>query len=303
MPRLRRDSETQTAEPQDPFSSALTSADLMTPAETLWIRSQLPLLHKILDQLDAGDLTPQQQVGALRNLRRPLLEMVKVLSHPDTWESDPKVLSLTPSPTSAQRLLERMCRNLDHLLLALDQRRYRASLTDQADRHWTIQQLFVFLGNQIELSVLGTQPCPPRTWQRLHDLFAYLIEREGLRPETGSADLGWSFDPETAYKRALLLGLLPGRRAVQRPYKKLKNQVTRWAIETRLAAPEGHLGEYGLIVVETSRDGPPRLRTQPVNDPWRGWVLEPPREFLDFLGIHRPALALTDPWVLSGARR
>jgi hypothetical protein len=200
-----------------------------------------------------------------------------------------------------------MCRNLDHLLLTLDRRRYQASPADQVDRRWTVRQLFIFLGHQIELGVLRARPWPARTWQRLHDLFEYLIERQGLQVGRGGSMLGRHFDPEIAYKRLLLLGLCSRLRGTQRLDEDTRNQLTRWAIESTLVAPEGHLGEYGLIVVETSRDGPPRYRERPVNDPWRGWVLEPPGELLEFAGIQRPALTLAAPrddtCILFGAWR
>lgn len=307
MSRTIRDSHTPTAEPRDPTSTAIASADLTGPPESEWIRSQLPLLYRILDQLDGEELTPRQRVRALRSLKRPLLEMVRVLSRPDAREPDPKVSALEPSPTSAQRLIERMCRNLDHLLLTLDRRRYQASPADQVDRRWTIRQLFVFLGHQIELGVLRARPWPPGTWQRLHDLFEYLIERQGLQVGRCDAMLGRGFHPEIAYKRLLLLGLFPPFKGAEQLEDVVANRLTPWAAQSRLAAPEGHLGEYGLIVVETSRDGPPRYRERPVNDPWRGWVLEPPGEFLDFAGIRRPALSLAAPrdeaCILFGARR
>jgi hypothetical protein len=307
MSHPTRDSETQTAELDSQPSIGLGSNDLTDPPESQWVRSQLPLLYKILDRLDGEELTPRQHIRALRNLKRPLLEMVKALSRLDALESDPKVSPLSPSPTSAQRLLERMCRNLEHLLLTLDRHRFQSGASDDVDRRWTIRQLFAYLGHQIEYGILGARPWPPRTWQRLHDLFEYLVERRGLELGTGSSDLGQGLDPETAYKRLLLLGLCPRLKGVRRLNGDVVNQLTQWAIESRLGQPAAHLGEYGLIVVETSQDGPARYRKQPADDPWRGWVLEPPGEFLAFAGIQRPSLSLAergdDTRALFGGRR
>lgn len=277
--------------PVDPESGELTTE----VPESQWIRSQLPLLYKILDQLDGAELPPHQRVRALRNIRRPLLGMVQALSRLEDLASDPKVSALSPSPTPAQRLLERMCRNLDHLLLTLDRRRFRGGPTDDADRRWTIRQLFVFLGHQIEYGILGGLPWPPRTWQRLHDLFEYLIERRDLELGTANWDTDSGFDPETAYKRLLLIGLCSPPTAARRLEGENADDLTRWAGKTRLVEPAGRLGEYGLLVVETSQDGPPRFREQPADDPWRGWVLEPPAEFLAFAGIERSSLSLVDP--------
>ena len=294
MSRPFLDSETQTAEPYSQPWTGPVSEDLVDAQTGQWLHSQLPLLHRLLDQLDDEDLPPQQRVRALRILQGSLLETVQSLSRLDGLEADPKVSPLTPSPTPAQRLLDRLSRNLDHLLLALDRRRFGAGPLDNADRRWTIRQLFGLLGEQIEHGILYARPLPPRTWLRLHDLFAYLMARGGLMLGTGGSVLGRGFDPETFYKRLLLLGLCP-RLVGARPLDEdVSNQLMRWAIESRVEEPAGRLGEYGLIVVETSRDAPAQFREPPQDDPWRGWVLEPPAEFLAFAGIRRPALSLAD---------
>ncbi|MGE5152491.1 MAG: hypothetical protein ACM3ST_00610 [Bdellovibrio bacteriovorus] len=293
MLRTARDSETQTAEADRHPSVDLGCTDLQDPSEGRWVRSQLPLLYKILDQLDRDNLTPRQRIRALQNLKRPVLEMVGALSRTEATESDPKVSPLSPSPTPAQRLIERMCRNLDHLLLTLDRRRFHGGRTDDEARRWTIRHLFAYLGHQIEYGLLRSHPWPDRTWQRLHDLFEYLIERRDLGLDAGS--WGNRFDPETAYKRLLLLSLCLRLAGARRLDRDTIQSLTRWASQTRLVEPAGRLGEYGLLIVETSLDRPPRYRAQPADDPWRGWVLEPPPEFLAFAGIRRSSLRLADP--------
>lgn len=297
MPMLRpiRDSETQTAQPDCQPTIDQTSSDLQDPPESQRVRSQLQLLYKILDHLVDEDLTPRQHIRALQNLKRPLLEMVATLSRLDGPESDPKVSTLWPSPIPAQRLLERICRNLDQLLRSLDRRRHHAGPTDDADRRWTIRQLIRLLGQQIEYGILWARSWPPGTWAHLHDLFAYLVERRGLALGTGSSDLGRGFDPETAYTRLLLLSLCPQLVGTRQLPGDLANQLTRWAIESRLTRLAGRSGESGLIIVETAEDGPPRFAEQPTSRAWRGWVLEPPLEFLAFAGIRRTTLSLEEP--------
>jgi hypothetical protein len=287
--------DTRTVERDNPWSIGMSSQDRPHQADSQWIRIQLSHLNEMLDRLDVGDQGPRQRVRALATLKRPVLGMVKILSRLDAKKPDSKVSTLAPSPTPGQRLIERMCRNLEHLLVDFDRRRFLAEPGEGEDRRWTIRQLFAFLGLQIERAVLSAQPCPRHTWQRLHDLFGYLIERGGLELGTGSSDIGKGFDPETAYKRLLLVGLCPSLRGARRLDGPVANQIMRWAIESHLAEPVGRLGEYGLIAVETSQDGPPRFREQPADDPWRGWVLEPPAELLDFAGFRRPSLSLTDP--------
>lgn len=294
MSRPTRDSETQTAIPDGPLSIDLDSSDGLDPSQNQWVKGQLPLFLKILDQLDREEVPPRHRIQAIRSLRRPLLGMVRALYRQEVREPDPKVASLSPSPTPAQRLLERMCRNLDHLLLALDRRRFRGDDSDAADRRWTIHQLFRFLGYQVEYGILGDRPWPARTWQRLHDLFEYLIERGDLEPGNPCSESRKGFDPETAYKRLLLLSLAPRLRGTGRLDPATSEDLAAWGERTRLVEPAGRLGDYGLLVVESSRDAPARFRPQPADDPWRGWVLEPPTEFLAFAGIERPSLSLQD---------
>lgn len=305
MSRPTRDSETQTPTPDGPIE--LNSSDGLDQSESQSATGQLPLFLKILDQLDRKEVPPYQRIQAIRSLRRPLLQMVRALSRQDAQPPDPKVAKLSPSPTPAQRLLERMCRNLDHLLLALDRRRFRVRDWEAADRRWTIHQLLRFLGYQVEYGILADRPWPARTWQRLHDLFEYLIERGDLELGHPSSKPGKGFDPETAYKRLLLLSLVPRLRGARRLDPATSKDLAAWARQTRLADPAGRLGDYGLLVVESSRDAPSRFRVQPVSDPWRGWALEPPAEFLTFAGIERPSLSLQglneESLLLRGRRR
>jgi hypothetical protein len=293
MSRPTRDSETQAAVPYG--SIELESSGDLDSSEGQAAAGQLPLFLKILDQLDREEVPPRQRIEALRSLRRPLLVMVRALSRQDAREPGPKIANLSPSPAPAQRLLERMCRNLDHLLLALDRRRFRVRDSVAAERRWTIHQLFRFLGYQIEYGILANRPWPARTWQRIHDLFEYLIERGDLELGYPGAEPGKGFDPETPYKRLLLLSLVPRLRGTRRLDPATSKNLTAWAGQTRLVDPAGRLGDYGLLVVESSRDAPARFRAQPADDPWRGWTLEPPAEFLAFAGIERPSLSLQDP--------
>jgi len=295
MPHPTQKTNTRKVESDNRWSFGTRPQAPPHQGDSRWVRVRLSQLNEILDRLDGEDREPRQRIRALATLTRPVLAMVKVLSRLEAMEPEPNVSGLTPFPNSAQRLIERMCRNLEHLLVDLDRRRFLTEPGRDADRHWTIRQLFAFLGLQIERAVLSAQPCPPRTWQCLHDLFEYLMERGGLVLGTGRADIGTGFDPETAYKRLLIVGLCPSLQGMRRLDGPIANQIMRWAIESHLAEPVGRLGEYGLIAVEVSRDEPPRFREQPANDPWRGWVLDPPADLLAFAGFRRPFLSIADP--------
>ncbi len=294
---------THTAPPEKgpPSSDIFVSEASDEIRESEQIRTQLPLLFKLLSQLDSEDLTPEQRLAAIRHLKRPLMLLAGTMARPRGVTPELRDGEIAPRLDLAQRLFQRMCRNLDHVLIALDRRRFAAGARDLNNRQWTIRQLLKFLGYQIEYGVLGERPLPPLTWQRLHDLFSYLTERGDVRvgeaPATGS-----HFDPEQDYKRLLLLSLIPELSRGRVLPIGLFGQLPTWAQASRLLAPEAYLGRSGLLVVETSKDAPPRWRQQPVSDTWRGWVLETAPAFLDAVGFQRPVLSLDDGAGLIGDR-
>jgi hypothetical protein len=253
-------------------------------------RNQVPLIFKLLDQLDSEDLSPEQRIRALRHLERPLLQLASGLPRPMRAAGD-GVAELALAPTVAQRLFGRVCRNLDNILLALDKRRFQPGCEHDDQRCWTIRRLFKFLGYQVDYAVIWGQPVPEGTWQRLHDLFGYLLHRGDVRPGEAPGQPAAGFDPELLYKRLLLLGLIPG--LAGRVNADHLAELPAWAGRTRLCDPAGHLGEYGLIAVETSRDAPAAYRSAPPEDPWRGWVLKVPADFRAAMGLTSPVLTLS----------
>lgn len=253
-------------------------------------RNQVPLIFKLLDQLDSEALSPEQRIRALRHLKRPLLKLASGLPRP-TRPASASVADLPADPTISQRLFSRVCRNLDHILLALDKRRFDPGCRHNDLRCWTIRQLFKFLGYQVDYAVIWGQPLPEGTWQRLHDLFAYLLHRGDIRLGEAPSHRATSFDPELSYKRLLLLGLIP--RLAGRVNADHLADLPTWAALTALSDPAGHLGEYGLITVETSKDAPPAHREAPPEDLWRGWVLRAPAAFRTAMGLDAPALSLS----------
>lgn len=293
---------THTAPPEKrpPFSDIFVSEVSDEIRESEQSRTQLPLLFKLLSQLDSEDLTPEQRLAAIRHLKRPLMLLAGTMARPRGVTSELRD-ETAPRLDLAQRLFQRICRNLDHVLIALDRRRFAAGTRDLDNRQWTIRQLLKFLGYQIEYGVLGVRPLPPLTWQRLHDLFSYLTERGDVRVGEAPAP-GSRFDPERAYKRLLLLSLIPELSRGRVLTTALFGQLPTWAQESRLLAPAAYLGRSGLLVVETSKDAPPRWRQQPVADTWRGWVLETAPAFLDAVGFQRPVLSLDDGAGLIGDR-
>jgi hypothetical protein len=184
------------------------------------------------------------------------------------------------SRTLEQRLYAAMAGNCVQLLHELDRGQVGYSEDLAERRRWAVRNAFRFVGRQLLCAIDSRQGWPPGAWQSLHDLFVNLVMRGSVRLHHELLILtDEAFDPEHAYKRLLLIGLLaelvePGRidpAAIAR--------LRELAGETRLVESDGLVGEYGLTLVEVGRDQPPRRRAGSLNDPFRGWVLRVPPDF------------------------
>jgi hypothetical protein len=144
-------------------------------------------------------------------------------------------------------------------------------------RQWVLQELFTCLGRQIELGALWGRPWPAQTWQELHDLYSYCRGRltfaDRLNPEGG-------FDPETTYKRLLIMGLIVEQRATALLAPERAGQFAVWVEETELNDPGSYFGVLGTFLVESSRDCPPRRVAGALGAVNRAWVLALPPDLL-----------------------
>jgi hypothetical protein len=184
-----------------------------------------------------------------------------------------------------QRLICLTFKNLKRTLEVLDRSGGGGISQRDAARRWVLQELFACLGRQIELGALWGRPCPPQTWQELHDLYAYCRARLGSAGERQQSDGG--FDPETAYKRLLLMGLIAGQGAKSLLAPERTGRFAAWVDETELNDPGSYFGVLGAFLVECSRDIPPHRVPGALGSVSRAWVLEAPAELVAELSAIR----------------
>ena len=252
-----------------------------------------------LENLQHTTVSAETRYAMLRVLKRAVLHVAAAL---------PKALSMTrpaaggPTPgpglSLEQRLYAAMANNCLHLLHELGRGHtgYADSLVQS--RQWAVRNAFQFLGRQILGAVRDGRLWPAGAWQSLHELFVYLVMRGSVRLHGDSLVLSDdAFDPESAYKQLLLIGLLAELVGPDRLQADTLTRLGVLAKVVRLVESDGLVGEFGLILVEVSHDRPPRLRVGSLDDPFRGWVLRVPREFeslvaaLDPTRRHRIAIA------------
>jgi hypothetical protein len=187
------------------------------------------------------------------------------------------------SLTLEQRLTRSWCNSLQRLLVDLGQPRYGRDARCAVYREWTLRQLLKGFDHAIEYAVRAEQPAPGGTWRALHELFAYLEGRDEVQ---GSAALGRRFDPGAEYRRLLLLGLIGECADTARVLREIGGKLHSWGESSALRRGECVVGETQLLRVDLDRDGPPRRHCAGVEEPYRGWLLEPPRAFCDYLEHH-----------------
>jgi hypothetical protein len=184
-----------------------------------------------------------------------------------------------------QRLICLTFKNLKRTLEILDRSGGGGISQRDAARRWVLQELFTCLGRQIELGALWGRPWPPQTWQELHDLYAYCRARLGPPGERQQPDGG--FDPETSYKRLLLMGLIAGQGATALLAPERTGRFAAWVDETELNDPTSYFGVLGAFLVECSRDVPPHRVSGALGPVERAWVLEAPAELVAELSAIR----------------
>jgi hypothetical protein len=257
----------------------------------LSISKALPRLIMRLEYLSRQDIEPKVRLDLMRIYKRPVLKAAASLPNPNPrlpfggFRSDQGL-------TAEQRLDQVMGANLKRLFQDLDRKRYTASAATEDNRHWVLSNRFKFLRRQVRYALMARRDCPAHTWQDAHDLFVYLVIRGNVRlNETMEVDVfDDDFDPETEYKRLLLIGHahlcdLPGDALLT-----MLPHLPGWAQRSRLTDPGGHLGEFNLLQVEVSKDRPLRVNTSTLDEGFRGWVLLPDKGYLAFVERQRRAV-------------
>jgi hypothetical protein len=248
----------------------------------------LPALILKLDALAKSDLPPQWRVAVLRVLKQPLLRAAASLPKP--------VGGLQPGGwaglTLEQRLLALMQANLDRAIMDLGRLKFSEAAGGEEARHWATRNLFAFVERQIRYGIDWEVPWPSGTWQGLYDLYTFLTERGHLTQlcysETDQQDAGLAehvgFDPTTAFKRLLLLGIASQAKPCVWDDRELYARLTEWAEETRLDDPGPHVWKIGVYMVEVGKDAPPRHHTGILEGSFRGFVVVPPAGYLACIG-------------------
>jgi len=232
------------------------------------LHQAVPELIVQLDRLLASPLDLETRYPMARALKGVVLHIAAAL---------PKTGAASGGLSLEQRLYDAMARNCKRLLQDLDRQRFGPVDDQPRRRQWALRNSFRFLGRQI-LHALGCgRPWPKGVWQDLHDLYVYVVVR-GNDTEPRSAVGVRGFDPERAYKRLLLVGLVADLVDRQGISGAVMARLAAIADECALLEPDALIGEHGLTLVEVSCDRPPRLKPERLQDPFRGWVLRAPAE-------------------------
>jgi hypothetical protein len=238
----------------------------------------LSLIGK-LESMRAQEMTAEARMSRLR-IALPLVDEVVSRVPKPVARAQQCTAGRAPRQTVAQRLFALMATNFRQALDDLDRNAGAFDEGAEGERSWLVNNLFRFLGRQIGYAVRWRRQCPEGTWALLHDLYFYLQSRKDIG--FGRFEHEGAFDPETEYKRLLLLGLVarlvPGKHRSSMIFDGLAS----WTDQTRLESPASYGGAFDLFVVETSRDEPPKI-SGVLEQGFNGWVVLPPREFVDLV--------------------
>jgi hypothetical protein len=231
-----------------------------------------------LERLFKTEMPVERRIDVLRRLDFRAIGIVSQLAK--------SVAKSQHSPSSKgltveQRIHCLMAKNLKRALSDSDRSLAAYSGSAGEDRWWLVQHLFLFLGRSIEQSLLEDRPWAPGVWSELHDLFFYLVSRRDVSLGGHRRERDRAFDPETEYKRLLLLGLVPRPVASMERLHELLRLMPAWAQQTALSEPAPYDGKFDLCVVEIAKDTPPSETADAVQAGANIWVLEPAAGFLE----------------------
>lgn len=267
----------------DPAATMYWLQDLRTRP----VSKAIPLLLARLDAIARSHLDTADLLHLLRLLKRPVLKATAALPSPDPRLADAGLPGLN-GPTMEQRLDRAMYANLKRLFYDIDRRRFHAAIATEGNRLWALRNLFKFLRRQVRYALLARRETPEGLWQDAHDLFVYLVLRGRVRvADSLTVDfLEDGFKPEIEYKRLLLMGWAAQCDLHGEAIIGLIGHLTEWAYHTRLADPGVYPGVSGLLLVEVAWDRPVRMATSAFDSTFRGWVLQPPKQFLHYCAHH-----------------
>jgi len=248
-----------------------------------------------LDRMSRVALSMTERRNVLRAVERPLSDAMSKLTKL-AQKGRPPGLESASSLALEQRLYCLVVKNLKQLREDVDAYTRNLGVQRHNGRRWVVQNLFFYLGRQIEFGLSRGVPLPPNTWLELHQLYTY-ASAQGIRRAEAHAQAGPGddFDPDREYKRMLLLGLA-GRLLQDRYWGEFVHQsIAHWVAETSLGMPSAYVGELDLHVVETSKDGPPRQVKGALKESFRGWVLMRRAGFLSDEILEMPGALIARP--------
>lgn len=237
---------------------------------SLTVRHALPELIVRLTGLLGTPLDTETRYLMLRALKGAVLRVAQALPHASARShgaADGGQVGL------GQRLFDAMARNCIRLLQDLDRERFGGTEERAERRLWAVRNAFRFIGRAVLCAVDSGRPWQPGLWQALHDLYVYLVVRGGHgEPLVQGGER--AFDAQQAYKRLVLVGLVAELVGTGCLDADVRSRLAAIADDARLAESEALVGEYDLILVEVSRDQPARIKSDRLQDPFRGWVLQ-----------------------------
>ncbi len=242
----------------------------------------LPQVLLALEQIRDRAMEPERRLAMLRALKDQVEQIQAAL--PPRRSTDRDWCAPPAAPSQEERLNRAWCGNLQHLLRDLGHPRSVGQARFAVYREWVLRQLLKDLGRAAEASVRAQVHAAPGTWQGLHDLFVYLDGRDEL---AGAAAPGpRRFNPGNEYKRLLLLGALDDYTDAARILAELGPRLRDWAAAAVLRRDVRVVGESALLRLDPSKDAPP-YRARPGDDqPYHGWVLEPPAAYSGALNLY-----------------
>lgn len=177
-----------------------------------------------------------------------------------------------------------MFQNLDQAVRQLDRCYFVLNGRQERRRQWAVRNLFRFFDRQIRYATLWGGSLADGAWRDLHELFFYLSVRREPRPSGPVVGTASRFvDPEREYKQILLFGLVARLAPAGARSGELLEGLRHWAPETQLEDPQARLGESGSLVVAPALDRPPFRHAEPLTPEFRGWVLVPPKAYLELI--------------------
>ena len=228
-----------------------------------------------LERLGRAPVSAKRRLEVMVRLMPAIRDLADELPKPSAPRRAAERPPVAAPLSLEQRLWCLTFRNLKQTLESADGHRGGELRDMEQVRLWLLDGLFECLGRTLELCIGQRHVPPPNTWQQMHDLYAYFL---GRVRESQPVAAWQELDPDIAYKRLLLFGVIAGEDALAA----LGVATTRdpcldaWARESDLHDPGSYFGVMGAYVVEASRDQPPILNPGALGAVARAWVLSLP---------------------------